>query len=121
MKSATSFSRSGLSDWLIQRVSAIILALYTVWVLGFIALNPGLDYTAWQAFMTNPAMRIFTFLALLSFAAHAWVGLWTVLTDYLTERALGARGNVIRLVLQVAMAIALFVVIVWGVQIIWGN
>jgi len=35
MKSATSFSRSGLSDWLIQRVSAIILAAYTVWLFGF--------------------------------------------------------------------------------------
>lgn len=115
MKSATSFSRSGLSDWLIQRVSAIILAAYTVWLLGFFIINPGVDYASWQAFMSTSCMRIFTLLALLSFVAHAWVGMWTVFTDYITSMP------VVRLLAQVSMAIALFVVVVWGIQIIWGN
>ena len=38
MKSATSFSRSGMSDWIVQRVSAVILAVYFVVVLGWVVL-----------------------------------------------------------------------------------
>lgn len=121
MKSATSFSRSGLSDWLIQRVSAVILAVYTVVLFGWIAAHPGLDYVTWHDFMSGTCMRIFTLLALLSFVGHAWVGLWTVSTDYLTSRQMGPKADVLRLLVQVAMAIALFVTIVWGIQIIWGN
>ncbi len=121
MKSATSFSRSGLSDWLIQRVSAIILAAYTVWLFGFFILNPGLEFATWQAFMSGTCMRIFTLLALLSFVAHAWIGMWTIFTDYLTTSQMGASANIVRLLAQIGMAIALFVVVVWGIQIIWGN
>ena len=121
MKSATSFSRSGLSDWLVQRVSAVILAVYTVVLFGFIVANPGMDYVTWHDFMTTTVMRIFTFMALLSFVGHAWVGMWTVTTDYLTSRQMGPKADVLRLLVQVAMALALFVTIVWGIQIIWGN
>ncbi|MDZ4298677.1 MAG: succinate dehydrogenase, hydrophobic membrane anchor protein [Moraxellaceae bacterium] len=121
MKSATSFSRSGLSDWLIQRVSAIILAAYTVWLFGFFIINSNVDYATWHAFMSGTCMRIFTLMALLSFVAHAWIGMWTVFTDYLTTSQMGQSANVVRLVAQIVMAIALFVVIVWGIQIIWGN
>ena len=121
MKSATSFSRSGLSDWLLQRVSAIVLAAYTVWLGGWFLITPVVDYPTWHAFMSQTCMRIFTLLALLAFVAHAWIGMWTVFTDYLTVRQMGPKANVLRLVVQVAMALALFVVIVWGIQIIWGN
>ena len=44
----TSFGRSGLSDWLMQRVSAVILALYTVFVVAYLLFNPNLDYYAWS-------------------------------------------------------------------------
>ena len=121
MKSATSFSRSGLSDWIVQRVSAVVLAAYTVILFGWIVAHPGLDYVTWHGFMTHTCMRIFTLAALLSFVAHAWVGLWTVMTDYLTSRQMGPKADVLRLLLQVAMGLALFVVVVWGIQIIWGN
>ena len=44
----TSFGRSGLSDWLMQRVSAVILALYTVFVVAYLLFNPNLDYYTWS-------------------------------------------------------------------------
>ena len=46
-------------------------------------------------------MRIFSLLALLSLAHHAWIGLWAVFTDYLTERLMGATGNVLRLLRRI--------------------
>lgn len=121
MKSATSLTRSGMSDWLVQRASAVILAVYTVYLFGWIALQPNLDYDTWRAFMLNTPMQIFTFLALLSFVGHAWVGMWTVTTDYMTARQMGNKANVLRLLAQFAMAIVLIVVVIWGIQIIWGS
>ena len=119
--SATSFSRSGLSDWLVQRVSAYILALYFLTVVFFLVTTPHVTFTQWHGFVTSTAMRIFSLLALLSLAGHAWVGLWTVLTDYVTTRQMGPLANFMRLVLQVGMALFIFVYVVWGIQILWGN
>ena len=34
----TSFGRSGLSDWLVQRVSAIILGAYSIFIVVYLSL-----------------------------------------------------------------------------------
>ncbi len=114
----TSFSRSGLSDWMIQRVAGVILLAY----FGFVAytLLSGVGYASWKALHANSAMRIFTLLAALSFAAHAWIGLWAVFTDYLTERMLGPRGNGLRRLCQIGSVLVLLVYLLWVIQIIWS-
>ena len=114
----TSFSRSGLSDWLIQRVTSVILLAYFLCIAG--TLLAGVDYPAWKAMHQTTGMGIFTLLAALSMAAHAWIGLWAVYTDYLTERMLGPRGNTLRRFCQLATVLALIVYVLWVIQIIWG-
>ena len=114
----TSFSRSGLSDWLIQRVAGVILLAYFL-VIGYVLVG-GTDYASWKALHANNAMRIFTLLAALSFAAHAWIGLWAVFTDYLTERMLGPGGNWLRRFCEIGSVLALLVYLLWVIQIIWG-
>lgn len=109
----TNFSRSGLSDWLIQRVSAVILALYTVVMVLYMLFHPHLDYATWSTLFESTGMRLFTLATLLSIAAHAWIGLWTVFTDYV-------KITPVRLVLQVIVILALFVFVVWSVQVLWG-
>lgn len=108
----TSFGRSGLSDWLMQRVSAVILALYTVFIVTFLLFNPDLDYYAWSG-LFNTWMRIFSLLAFVALAAHAWIGLWTVTTDYLKSTRL-------RVGAQAVIILGIFVYLVWGIQILWG-
>ncbi len=119
MKSATGLTGSGSRDWAVQRISAIVLALYTVVVLGWIATHSGFGYEQWYGFMMTLPMRLFSLLAVVSLAGHAWVGLWTVLTDYVTVRQMGAGANGLRLVLQSAMVIAVIVFTVWALQIFW--
>ena len=66
-------------------------------------------------------MRIFSLLALLSLGIHAWVGLWAVLTDYLTERLMGTKGNVLRFLVHGAVRLTICLrMLVWGIQILWG-
>jgi succinate dehydrogenase / fumarate reductase membrane anchor subunit len=114
----TSFGRSGLSDWLVQRVSAVILLAYFI-TLGF-AIGGGVGYAEWKALFEQTWMRIFSLLAILSLAAHAWIGMWAVFTDYLTERLMGKKGNVLRISVQILCSLAIFVYVVWAVQILWG-
>ena len=117
----TSFGRSGLYDWLLQRFTAVVLLSYVLCVLGFILVTPQLDHTTWRAYFAGTPMKVFSMMALLSLVAHAWIGLWSVSTDYLTVRMLGARANGIRILFQGGYAILLFAYLVWGVQILWGN
>jgi succinate dehydrogenase / fumarate reductase, membrane anchor subunit len=114
----TSMGRSGLYDWLMQRVSAVILLSYFLYV-GFVVLS-GVDYFTWKALFSQTWMRIFSLLALVSLGMHAWVGLWAVFTDYLTERLMGPKGNVLRFLAQVVSGIIMFIYFVWGIQILWG-
>lgn len=116
----TSLSRSGVSDWLIQRVSAIVLTVYTVFLVIYLVLNPGMTYEQWGGLFGQLWMRIFSLLALLSFITHAWIGLWSVITDYLTDRVLGSKGTALRLIVQGILAVVAVTYLVWGIEILWG-
>ena len=115
----TSFGRSGLSDWLLQRVSAVILLAYFICIGGTLLM--GTDYASWKAMFELTSMRIFSLMAVLSLAVHAWIGMWAVLTDYLTERLMGKTGNVLRFTCQLLCSLTIFVYVVWTIQILWGN
>ena len=116
--SVTSFSRTGLSDWLIQRVTSVILLAY--FLLIAYQLMGSVDYTSWTRLFEQTWMKVFTLMAALSLAAHSWIGLWSVFTDYLTERMLGPKGNVIRLVSQLGASLALVGYVIWVVVLIWS-
>jgi len=116
----TNFSRSGLYDWMAQRVSAVLLAAYFLFLLGFWVTHPNLDYATWKALFSHTAMRIFSLLALGGLIVHAWVGMWTITTDYLTPMAIGRWATGVRFLVQAACGVLQFVLFVWGVQILWG-
>jgi len=120
VRAVTSLGNSGLSDWLIQRVSSVVLAAYFAVILVYIIANPGLGHAQWAALFGGTAMRVFSMLALLSLISHTWIGLWSVLTDYVTERLMGPKGNGLRLLLQLACGLVLFFYLIWGIQILWG-
>ena len=116
--SVTSFSRTGLSDWLIQRVTSLVLLAY--FLLIAFQLTGSVDYTSWRALFDQTWMKVFTLMAALSLVAHAWIGLWSVFTDYLTERMLGPVGNVIRLVCQLGASLSLVGYMIWIIVIVWS-
>ena len=121
VKSVTSFGRSGLSDWLVQRVSGVVLLAYFLVVGGYLVCEGStMDYAQWSAFFASTFMRVFSTAAVLSVIAHAWIGLWAVSTDYLTELMMGGKGLFLRLAFQAASAVVLFTYLVWGIQILWS-
>ncbi|WP_298446955.1 succinate dehydrogenase, hydrophobic membrane anchor protein [uncultured Marinobacter sp.] len=112
MNSVTNIGRNGIQDWIIQRVSAYVLAFYTLFLIGFFV-TTDVDYQSWSALFNQTWFKIFSLLALLSIGAHAWVGLWTVSTDYI-------KSAMPRFLFQAAFILVSFVYVVWGIQIIWG-
>lgn len=111
IKSATGLTGSGVRDWVMQRISAVVLAVYSVVMVCFFLFNK-VDFLAWHTFMTSLPMKLFSLLAVLSLVAHSWVGMWTVLTDYIKSSGL-------RLVLQSLIIIAIIVYLFWGVLVFW--
>lgn len=120
VRAVTSFGRSGLSDWLVQRVSGVIIAAYFFFIVGWLVANPGVDFATWQALHQLTCMKIFNTVTLLSVVAHAWIGIWAVLTDYVTVRLLGPKATVLRLVFEIAAIGLLVVYTLWGLAIVWG-
>ena len=120
VKSATGLTGSGTRDWIVQRISAVVLALYSVVMLGFFLTHGHVTYVEWVAFMMSLPMRLFSLVTIIALAGHAWVGMWTVFTDYITSAKLGSSAAGLRLVLQAAMIIAIFVYLFWGIMIFWG-
>jgi len=113
VKSVTNFSRSGLMDWLAQRVSAVVLGTYAVFMLGYLLLSPQLDYQQWQGLFGQFWFKIYTLAALIALVAHIWVGMWTVATDYV-------KNALVRFLVLALIALVNFTYFVVGFSAVWG-
>ena len=117
----TSFSRNGLSDFIIQRVTAVILAVYTLLLVGFLVMSSEVSFADWRGFFDQTWMQVFTLLAILATCAHAWIGMWTIGTDYIRPHYFGSGADGIRLMYQLICILTLMVYVIWSVKILWGN
>ncbi|MCO7223450.1 succinate dehydrogenase, hydrophobic membrane anchor protein [Pleionea sp. CnH1-48] len=109
----TSLGRSGLHDWFVQRLSAVVMALYTFFLLWFVATTPNLGYEQWVALFHNPVFKIASILVVILMAFHIWIGLWIISTDYIKPVA-------IRMVAQAFTILVCLSFIFWGIQILWS-
>ncbi|MCY3811018.1 MAG: succinate dehydrogenase, hydrophobic membrane anchor protein [Gammaproteobacteria bacterium] len=119
--SVTSFGRSGLADWVLQRVSAVVLAAYALCVLGFFVTADSVDHTKLVGFFGSLPLKLFTTLAVLSLAAHAWIGMWTVGTDYVRRHYFGRAHTLFLAAYQVVCLAAIFVYVLWPLSVVWGD
>lgn len=119
--SVTNLGRNGLYDWLLQRLTAVIIGVYFVGLVTYLVANPDLTYEQWKACMTSAPMLIANTLVLASVAAHAWIGLWAVTTDYLTATQFGKAATGVRLVVQSLLILLTLAYLLWGLLIIWGG
>jgi len=113
-----SLTRSGLADFVVQRLTAVILALYAFCVLGFFLVTP-VNYEALTGYFWSTPMQAFSTLATLSIAAHGWIGMWTIGTDYLRPAHIGAAATTVRFAYQLICLLALFVYLIWSLRLIW--
>jgi succinate dehydrogenase / fumarate reductase membrane anchor subunit len=102
----------GWKDWLVQRVTAVVMIVYTLWMLGVALYNGGIDYPLWRALCANGAFRIATLVFGLAILWHAWIGVRDIWMDYIKPTAL-------RLALEVVTFVVLVAYTAWLAQILW--
>lgn len=104
----------GLKDWLVQRVTALVMAIYAVLFAGTVLVCSPANYGQWQALFAPQWMRLASLLFFLSLFWHAWIGMRDILMDYIKPTA-------VRLGLQVVVILLLVAYAAWAVQILWSN
>jgi succinate dehydrogenase / fumarate reductase, membrane anchor subunit len=102
----------GTRDWLAQRITAAIMAVYTVVALFVLAAKSPFTYEAWRNLFAQGWMRIATLLFAVSLAWHAWVGVRDILMDYI-------KHDGTRLTLQVLTVLLLAGYVSWTIEILW--
>lgn len=102
----------GLRDWLSQRITASLMALFTLIVIVQVLLPGTMGYDKWAGIFSHQWMKVLTFVVIVSMLIHVWVGVRDVLMDYV--KAVGTR-----LALQVATIVWLVGCAGWAIQVIW--
>ena len=110
---------SGTRDFLIIRISSLVLLCYFLFLFSYIASNSPITFGLWSALFTSLQMKIFTSLFLISFAVHTWLGTWAIGAYYLTEARLGLFGQPVNMIYRVICAGIIGCVLFWSFFIIW--
>jgi succinate dehydrogenase / fumarate reductase membrane anchor subunit len=103
----------GVKDWLAQRVTAVLMALYTIVLLFMFLTGSDFSYEGWAGLFARQWFKLFTLAVFLGLFYHAWVGMRNVWMDYIKPAFL-------RLVLQMATIAWLLVCAAYTAQILWS-
>ncbi len=102
----------GLKDWLAQRITAIVMIVYTLVLLIAFLFGSDFSYEGWAGLFAQQWFKMLTFATFLALFYHAWVGMRNIWMDYIKPVS-------IRLTLQAATIVWLIACAGWAAQIIW--
>ena len=102
----------GFRDWLSQRVTALLMALFTLAVIVQVLLPGPMGYDTWAGIFSAQWMKVLTFVVIVSMLFHVWVGMRDVWMDYVKPVAL-------KLALQVFTIVWLVACAGWAIQVLW--
>jgi len=103
----------GLRDWLIQRITALVLTAFVLLVAGGLAIAGRLDYEAWSAVFAPVPVKLASVLAIVALCYHAWIGVRDIWMDYVKPAGW-------RLALHVGTILWLLYCLVWSIEILWS-
>jgi len=104
----------GLRDWLLQRLTAVAMAIYTIGFFACFLAEAPHSYGDWKAMFSTVFARLATMLFLAALLYHAWVGMRDILMDYL-------RSTSLRLLAQSVVGFVLLFYLAWAASILWGR
>ena len=103
----------GLRDWLAQRVTAALMALFTlVVVVQVLATRGPIGYDRWAGIFAAQWMKVLTFTVIIALAWHVWVGMRDIWMDYV--KPVG-----VRLLMQIFTIVWLLGCAGWAIQVLW--
>ena len=102
----------GLRDWLSQRITSAVMALFTLAVIVQVLLPGAMGYDKWAGIFSRQWMKVLTFVAIVALLMHVWVGMRDVWMDYV--KSMGWR-----LALQALTIVWLVGCAGWAIQVLW--
>jgi succinate dehydrogenase / fumarate reductase, membrane anchor subunit len=102
----------GFRDWLSQRVTAALMAIFTLALVVQVLMPGPIGYDRWAGIFAAQWMKLLTFTVIVALMWHAWVGMRDIWMDYV--KPVG-----VRLVLQVATIVWLLGCAGWAIQVLW--
>jgi len=102
-----------LGNWLLQRTTALVMAVYTLLAGGYVLVRAPASYADWKALFGAGFFRLATMLFLVALLYHAWIGMRDILIDYL-------HGTGLRFAAQFVVAVVLVFYLIWAAAILWG-
>jgi succinate dehydrogenase / fumarate reductase membrane anchor subunit len=102
----------GLRDWLAQRITAVVMALYTVILAVALLVMSPVSYDSWRALFSNGLMRVATFVFFVCLFYHVWIGIRDIFMDYIKPTG-------VRLVLHVIVILLMVGYTGWAAQTLW--
>lgn len=102
----------GLREWLIQRLTAVLMVLYTLALLVIAFILPN-THEAWRALFAALPMKLFSSLTVLGLFWHVWIGMREILMDYLWKFS-------VRLSAMFFVVLFLVLNLVWALNILWS-
>ena len=103
----------GMRGWLLQRLTALFMALYTIGLVACLLWHAPASYGDWKAIFSGDFVRIATMFFFAALLYHAWVGMRDILMDYVKPAGL-------RLAMQAAVGVALAFYLIWSASILWS-
>ena len=103
----------GLTDWLIQRLTAVVMALYTLLLLALALWHGGVDHALWTDLFAHGGFKLASFLFMVALLYHAWIGVRDILMDYIKPAG-------VRLLLETVTVVVLIGYLGWTLQLLWG-
>ena len=107
-------AHSGTADWLLQRLTAVVMATYTAGFVVCLAWHAPSSHAQWKSIFVSPVGRLATMLFIAALLYHAWVGMRDIVMDYVKSAG-------VRLVLESAVGLALIGYLIWSAAILWGR
>ena len=78
----------GLRDWLAQRITAVLMVLFTLLVIGQLIFSKGpVTYMLWSGIFAAQWMKVLTFTVIVAMLYHVWVGMRNIFMDYVKPYA----------------------------------
>ena len=112
MKTATG-SHTGTGTWLLQRATAVVLALALPGLTIYFWAATPLDFAGWRALFAPLWLRVLLLLTAVALALHAWVGMRDVFMDYVHPTGP-------RLALYLAVIVTLTGSVSWLAAVLWS-
>jgi len=103
----------GFRDWLAQRVTGGLMAVFTLILLLQVLFTSGpIGYDTWAGIFAAQWMKVLTFAVIVALLYHVWVGMRDVWMDYVQAVA-------VRLILQIFTIVWLVGCAGWAIQVLW--